>query len=52
MDSAERTADWLVQTYGRVEAESRALRVAEFYSGERRAFWRRVLDDVRRTPEP
>jgi hypothetical protein len=50
-DPARRTAGWLVQTYGRVEAENRALIVAEFYSGERRAFWQRVLADVRQAPE-
>jgi hypothetical protein len=50
-DPARRTASWLVQTYGRLEAENRALTVAEFYSGERRAFWQRVLTDVRQTPE-
>jgi hypothetical protein len=50
-DPARRTASWLVRTYGRLEAENRALIVAEFYSGERRAFWQRVLADVRQTPE-
>jgi hypothetical protein len=50
--SVQRTATWLVQTYGRLEAENRAAVVAEFYSGERRAFWQRVLAEVRRTPEP
>jgi len=49
-DSA-RTASWLVRTYGRLEAENRAMIVAEFYSGERRAFWQRVLADMRQTPE-
>jgi len=50
-DPARRTASWLIQTYGRLEAENRALIVAEFYSGERRAFWQRVLADVRQKPE-
>ena len=50
-DPARRTASWLVRTYGRLEAENRALTVAEFYSGERHAFWQRVLTDVRQTPE-
>jgi hypothetical protein len=50
-DSVRRTATWLVQTHGRQEAEARAATVAEFYSGEQRAFWRRVLEEVRRTPE-
>jgi hypothetical protein len=50
-DPARRTASWLVRTYGRLEAENRALIVAEFYSGERHAFWQRVLADVRQTPE-
>ena len=50
-DPARRTAGWLVQTYGRLEAENRARIVAEFYSGEQRAFWQRVLADVRQTPE-
>jgi hypothetical protein len=50
-DSVRRTATWLVQSYGRLEAENRAATVAEFYSGERRTFWHRVLAEVRRTPE-
>jgi hypothetical protein len=50
-DPAQRTAIWLVHTYGRLEAENRALRVAEFYAGESRAFWQRVATDVRRLPE-
>jgi hypothetical protein len=50
-DPAQRTADWLVRTYGPLEAENRALVVAEFYSGERRAFWRRVAAGVRQTAE-
>jgi type IV secretory pathway VirB10-like protein len=50
-DPAQRTAIWLVHTYGRLEAENRALRVAEFYAGERRAFWQRVATDVRALPE-
>ena len=50
-DSARRTARWLVQTHGRVEAESRVTKVAEFYSGEQGAFWQRVLLNVRQAPE-
>lgn len=50
-DSARRTARWLVQTHGRVEAENRVARVAEFYSGAEGAFWRRVLLNVRQQPE-
>jgi hypothetical protein len=50
-DPARRTASWLVQNYGRLEAENRATMVAEFYSGERRAFWQRVLSEVRSIPE-
>jgi len=46
-DPARRTAHWLVQTYGRLDAESRAASVVDFYSGEERAFWRRVLAAVR-----
>lgn len=46
-DPARRTASWLVQNYGRLEAENRALVVAEFYSGEQRAFWQRVVTEVR-----
>jgi hypothetical protein len=46
-DAARRTARWLVQTYGRTDAESRAARVVDFYSGDERAFWRRVLTAVR-----
>lgn len=51
-DSAQRTARWLVQTHGRLEAENRAAKVAEFYSGEQGAFWKRVLLNVRQEPEP
>jgi hypothetical protein len=50
-DSARRTARWLVQTHGRLEAENRAAKVAEFYSGSEGAFWRRVLLNVRQEPE-
>jgi hypothetical protein len=50
-DAALRTARWLVQTHGRIEAEDRVAKVAAFYSGERRAFWARVLLNVRRAPE-
>jgi hypothetical protein len=50
-DPARRTASWLVQSYGRLEAENRAIVVAEFYSGERRAFWQRVLAEVRTIPD-
>jgi hypothetical protein len=51
LDPAARTARWYLQTYGRVEAENRVAMVEEFYSGEQRAFWRRVLADVRQTRE-
>jgi hypothetical protein len=51
LDPATRTARWYLQTYGRVEAENRVAMVQEFYSGEQRAFWRRVLADVRQTRE-
>jgi hypothetical protein len=51
-DSARRTARWLVQTHGRVEAENRVAKVAEFYRGEQNAYWRRVLLAVRQEPEP
>ena len=51
-DSARRTARWLVQTHGRLEAENRAAKVAEFYSGQQGAFWHRVLLNVRQEPEP
>jgi hypothetical protein len=51
LDPATRTARWYLQTYGRVEAENRVAMVEEFYSGEQRAFWRRVLADVRQTRE-
>jgi hypothetical protein len=51
-DSALRTARWLVQTHGRIEAEDRVAKVAEFYSGAEGAFWRRVLLNVRRAAEP
>jgi hypothetical protein len=47
-DPALRTARWLVRTHGLVEAENRVTRVAEFYSGEQGAFWRRVLLNLRR----
>ncbi len=50
-DSALRTARWLVQTHGRIEAEERVAKVAEFYTGEQGAFWQRVLLNVRRAPE-
>jgi hypothetical protein len=50
-DPAQRTARWLVDTYGRLEAENRAAVVAEFYTGEQAAFWRRVLANVRRSPD-
>jgi hypothetical protein len=50
-DSARRTARWMVQTYGRLEAENRAARVAEFYGGADGAYWRRVLLNVRAEPE-
>ena len=50
-DAALRTARWLVQTHGRVEAEDRVAKVAEFYSGAEGAFWLRVLLNVRQAPE-
>ena len=46
-DPARRTARWLVDTYGPLEAEGRALTVAEFYTGADREFWRRVAHHVR-----
>jgi outer membrane biosynthesis protein TonB len=49
-DAAQRTARWMVETHGRIEAENRAARVAEFYTGDERAFWRRVLLNVRQEP--
>jgi hypothetical protein len=41
----------LIQTHGRLEAENRAAKVAEFYSGEQGVFWQRVLLNVRQEPE-
>jgi hypothetical protein len=45
-DSAQRTARWLVETYGPLEAEGRALAAADFYTGADREFWRRVARHV------
>ena len=47
-DPAQRTARWLVQAYGPLDAEGRALAAAEFYEGAERQFWRRVAAQVRR----
>ena len=45
------TAAWMVQEYGRADAESRARAVAEFYSPHSRdgAYWRRVLAEITAT---
>ena len=45
-DPVRRTARWLVESYGPLEAESRALAAAEFYSSDEREFWRRVAAQV------
>jgi hypothetical protein len=50
-DSALRTARWLIQTHGRLEAENLVAKVAEFYTGAEGAFWQRVLLNVRQEPE-
>jgi len=51
-DAAQRTAHYLIQTHGRLEAENRAARVAEFYGGSAEGtFWRRVLRNVRQEPD-
>jgi predicted lipid-binding transport protein (Tim44 family) len=47
LEPAQRTARYLVQTYGALDAETRALTAAEFYTGEDADFWRRVLAYVR-----
>ena len=46
-DPVRRTARWLVESYGPLEAESRALAAAEFYSSDEGDFWRRVAAHVR-----
>jgi hypothetical protein len=42
------TATWMVQEYGRAEAESRARAVADFYGAQSPdgAYWRRVLAEI------
>jgi cytoskeletal protein RodZ len=49
-DSARRTARWLVEMYGPLEAKRRALAAAQFYSGEDSLFWRRVADYALQIP--
>jgi hypothetical protein len=46
-DPAVRTARWMLQTYGPLDAEARALAAAEFYTGDEGDFWRRVVRHVR-----
>jgi hypothetical protein len=46
-DPAARTARWMIRTYGPLEAESKALAAAQFYSGGEGEFWRRVVAHVR-----
>jgi hypothetical protein len=45
------TATWMVQEYGRADAESRARVVAEFYGAHSPdgAYWRRVLAEINAT---
>jgi cell division protein FtsN len=45
------TAAWMVQAYGRADAESRARTVAEFYGAHSSdgAYWRRVLAEINAT---
>jgi len=45
------TAAWMVQEYGRTDAESRARAVAEFYGAHSHdgAYWRRVLAEISAT---
>ena len=45
------TATWMVQEYGRVDAERRARAVADFYGGNSPdgAYWRRVLGEIAAT---
>jgi hypothetical protein len=42
------TATWMVQEYGRVDAERRARAVADFYGAHSPdgAYWRRVLGEI------
>ena len=49
-DPARRTARWMIQTHGRLDAETKALAAAQFYSGSEGAFWRRVVRYVRAEP--
>jgi hypothetical protein len=49
-DPALRTARWMIQTHGRLDAETKALAAAQFYSGSEGAFWRRVVRYVRAEP--
>ena len=46
-DPALRTARWMIRTYGRLDAETKALAASQFYTGGERAFWRRVVSHVR-----
>jgi hypothetical protein len=45
------TAAWMIQEYGRPDAESRARAVAEFYGAQSAdgAYWRRVLAEINAT---
>ena len=45
------TAAWMVQEYGRTDAETRARAVAEFYGAHSHdgAYWRRVLAEITAT---
>jgi hypothetical protein len=47
MDPALRTAQWMMRTYGPLDAETRALAAAEFYTGDEGTFWHRVVSHVR-----
>ena len=46
-DPALRMARSMIRTYGRLDAESKALAASQFYTGGERAFWRRVVSHVR-----
>jgi hypothetical protein len=46
-DPAVRTARWMIRTYGPLDAETKALAAAQFYTGEEGEFWRRVVAHVR-----
>jgi hypothetical protein len=46
-DPAVRTARWMLRTYGPLEAETKALAAAQFYTGGEGEFWRRVVAHVR-----